>query len=128
MPGLYQSTNSLFVNDDNSNGQFTEPGTHLLSGTIVGSELQASAFPMSEFDSPAPTQWAVALTTDWGDADRFSALKSGDTLTVTVPQNSIDVGLNRVPGAVSPPVGVPAPAPLALMLAGMLSGWWRSRC
>ena len=120
VPGLYASTGSGFSSDSTASGNLTDPGTHQLSGAMIGADLHESAFPLSEFDSPAPTLWAIVLSTEWCDGDRFSALKSGDSLVVTVPQNSIDAGLNRAPGNSPPPTGVPAPTSLVLLLSSIL--------
>ncbi|MCB1748851.1 MAG: hypothetical protein H6977_13075 [Gammaproteobacteria bacterium] len=70
------------------------------SGTAMSSEL----YPSEGVDYA----WAVVLTTYWYDPDAFDgnyqfSSGSGDTLIVTVPMNSIDVGLNAVPNAVPVP-------------------------
>jgi hypothetical protein len=113
VPGLYTSTNSNLATQGESSGYLTEAGEYALTGSVTTGELAEF-----NFDETASYQWVVTLTTYWSDPDLFNTTKSGDTLTVTVPQNSIDVGRNAVPG-VQPPVGVPAPSVLALLAGGL---------
>lgn len=113
VPTLYTGTNQNLAVQGESSGYLSEAGDYALTGSVTTGELSESSF-----DETATYQWVVSLTTYWTDPDLFNTTKSGDTLTVTVPQNSIDVGRNAVPG-VQPPVGVPAPSALALLAAGL---------
>ena len=113
LPGQSNSTNQGLAVQGESSGYLSESGEYALTGSVITGELQEF-----NFDETASYQWVVTLTTYWTDPDLFNITKSGDTLTVTVPQNSIDVGRNAVPG-VQPPVGVPAPSVLALLAGGL---------
>jgi MYXO-CTERM domain-containing protein len=113
VPRLYSSTNPNLATRGESSGYLTEAGSYALTGSVTTDQLGEN-----NFDETASYQWFVSLTAYWSDPDLFNVTKSGDTLTVTVPQNSIDVGRNAVPG-VQPPTDVPAPSALALLAAGV---------
>ena len=84
------------------------PGLMTFQGTAEGEEFYGG-FPGSEFG------WQVWLTINWYDEDAYSSSASGDTLSVVIPQNSIDVGINAAPQA-SP---VPVPAAVWLFSSGL---------
>lgn len=62
--------------------------------------------------------WFVSLIVDWSDYSKYGPLKHNiDTLNVVIPENSIDIGVNVAPTGT---VGVPEPASILLLSAGLL--------
>jgi hypothetical protein len=90
----------------------------IASGEVLGGQQLtisgiAETWELFSVDPEASYGWAILLTTYWNDPDAFDGIPqfgsaSGDTLSVTIPMDSIDVGVNAIPGTA--PVPVPAAA------------------
>lgn len=92
-----------------ADGGVETAGTTRIEGTAESDEVY--------LEEGAEYFWGVWLVTEWYDSDDYQAQKSGDTFTVTVPTNSIDVGLNAAPGGTTT---VPAPFGVGLLGFGAL--------
>lgn len=74
------------------------------------------------------TGWFVRLLVEWQDFSSFDDpidVDNIDTLSVIIPNNSIDIGLNVAPTGTTVPV--PEPSSLFILVSGLLGGLLSTR-